>query len=148
MRIALDTNILAYAEGVNGFAAKQKAAALIQKLSREDTFIPIQALGELFHVLSRKAGRSPERARLAISNWQDTFETVETSPAVFGSALELASRHQFTIWDAVILSAASAASCRLLLSEDLQSEFTWSGVTVANPFTSTKSHLLAELFGE
>jgi predicted nucleic acid-binding protein len=30
-----------------------------------------------------------------------------------------------SIWDAVIYSAARAAGCRLLLSEDLQTGFNW-----------------------
>ncbi|HZC22176.1 MAG TPA: VapC toxin family PIN domain ribonuclease, partial [Candidatus Binatia bacterium] len=48
-------------------------------------------------------------------------------------------------WDAIILSAAAEAGCRLLLSEDLQAGFTWNGVTVANPFAAKKHELLAEL---
>jgi len=145
MRVALDTNVLAYAEGVNGSSAKDMALSFIQKLPRESTFVPIQVLGELFRVLSRKAGRPPERARTAIMGWQDTFQTIDTSAAVLGSALELAARHQFSIWDAVVLSCAASAGCRLLLSEDLQPQFTWSGVTVVNPFASPKSQLLAAL---
>ncbi len=49
------------------------------------------------------------------------------------------------IWDAVILSAAADARCRLLLSEDLQDGFTWRGVTVVNPFASSPHRLLAAL---
>jgi len=41
------------------------------------------------------------------------------------------------------LSAASAAGCRLLLSEDMQEGFTWGGVTVVNPFTDEPHPLLA-----
>jgi len=32
MRLALDTNVLAYAEGVNGSAGKKAALAIIEKL--------------------------------------------------------------------------------------------------------------------
>ena len=41
------------------------------------------------------------------------------------------------------LAAAAEAGCRLLLSEDLQDGFTWSGVTVVNPFAEKKHELLA-----
>jgi hypothetical protein len=44
-----------------------------------------------------------------------------------------------------MLSAAADARCRLLLSEDLQNSFTWSGVTVVNPFAQTKHPLLDAL---
>jgi predicted nucleic acid-binding protein len=62
-------------------------------------------------------------------------------------AYELSVRHDIHIWDAIVLSAAASANCRLLLSEDLQTGFTWSGVTVANPFSEPKHALLAGLFG-
>lgn len=147
MRLALDTNVLAYAEGVNGVARKKAALDIIDKLPEESTFVPVQVLGELFHVLVRKADRSPERARAAILSWQDVFPLVETSPAVMLAAADLAIQHRLSIWDAVVFSAAAAAGCRLLLSEDLQEGFTWNGVTVTNPFSQERHELLAELLG-
>ena len=65
MRVALDTNILAYAEGVNGAVRKKAALDIIEKLPAESTFLPVQVLGELFQVLVRKAERSL-RVRCAI----------------------------------------------------------------------------------
>jgi predicted nucleic acid-binding protein len=47
--------------------------------------------------------------------------------------------------DAVVLSAAANAGCRLLRSEDLQEGFTWEGVTATNPFSTSKHELLATL---
>jgi predicted nucleic acid-binding protein len=148
MRLALDTKVLAYAEGVNGAPGKKAALDLIAKLPEGSTFLPVQVLGELFHVLVRKAGRSPERARAAILDWQDAFLLIETSPAVMLSAIDLAVHHRLSIWDSVVLAAAAAAECRLLLSEDLQSGFTWNGVTVTNPFSGERHELLAALLRE
>jgi predicted nucleic acid-binding protein len=148
MRVALDTNVLAYAEGVNGAAMKKTALEIIGKLPGENTFLPVQVLGELFHLLVRKAGRSPGQARAAVLSWQDAFPLIETSPIVLLAATELAASHQFGIWDAVILSATAAAGCRLLLTQDLQSGFTWSGVTVTDPFSSAPHELLAALLRE
>lgn len=145
MRIALDTNILAYAEGVNGAAMKRVALELMQKLPEGATLLPVQTLGELFNLLVRKAGRAPARARTAILSWQDTFPLIETSAPVMLAATDLATHHHLGIWDAVILSAAAEAGCRLLLSEDLQEGFTWKGVTVTNPFSRTRHELLAAL---
>jgi predicted nucleic acid-binding protein len=145
VRLALDTNVVAYAEGVNGAARKKAALEIIAKLPADSTFLPVQVLGELFHVLVRKAGRSPERARTAILSWQDAFSLIETSPAVLVAAADLAARYSLSIWDAVVFSAAAAAGCRLLLSEDLQPGFTWNGVTVANPFSAVKHPLLEAL---
>lgn len=145
MRIALDTNILAYAEGVNGAEMKQTALELMEKLPESAVLLPVQTLGELFNLLVRKAGRTPAKARKAILSWQDAFSLIETSAEVMLSAADLATDHQLSIWDAVILSAAAEGGCRLLLSEDLQERFTWKGVTVTNPFSPSRHELLASL---
>jgi predicted nucleic acid-binding protein len=147
MRLALDTNILAYAEGVNGAVRKKAALDIIEKLPEESTFLPVQVLGELFQVLVRKAERSPQKARVAILSWQDAFPLIETSPAVMLAAIDLAAHHHLGIWDAVVLSAAAAAGCRLLLSEDLHAGFTWNGATVTNPFSRDRHELLTALLG-
>ena len=148
MRVALDTNVLAYAEGINGAKRRDVALNLIRRLPQEAAAIPAQVLGELFHVLVRKGGKSRRDARDALLSWRDTFSIVETSPKVMLAAADLATDHQLGIWDAVILSAASQAGCRLLLSEDLQEGFTWAGVTVVNPFSSPRHALLNALLEE
>lgn len=134
MRIALDTNILAYAEGVNDAARRDAALALLRDLAEQELMIPAQALGELFVVLTRKAGREAAAARAAILAWSDSFPMIDTTPAVMVDAMELATTHRLGFWDAVMLAAAAQAGCRLLLSEDMQDGFTWRGVTVENPF--------------
>lgn len=148
MKVALDTNILAYAEGVNGTDRKQAALELVEQLPENTVLLPAQTLGELFNLLLRKVKRSPAGARAAILSWQDAFPLVETSAEVMLAAADLASNHQLSIWDSVILSAAAEGGCRLLLSEDLQEGFTWRGVTVTNPFAPKKHELLAALIGD
>ena len=144
MRLALDTNVLAYAKGVNGASMRDSAVAIIDKLRPASTFLPVQVLSELFYLLVRKAAFSPQRARSSLLTWQDSFPLIETSGAVLLLAADLAAHHRLKIWDSVVLSAAASAGCRLLLSEDLQDGFTWNGVTVVNPFSKTPHELLAE----
>lgn len=136
MNIALDTNVMAYAEGVDDAFRQERALTLVAGLHPEETFLPAQTLGELFNVLVRRGRRSGEEARMAIMKWRDDFPVVDTTATVMLAAADLASRHRLSIWDAVILAAAARAGCRLLLSEDLQDGFTWNGVTVTNPFAS------------
>jgi predicted nucleic acid-binding protein len=147
VKIALDTNVLAYAEGVNDAAKRDIALEQMRGLPQEAVVIPVQVLGELFHVLTRKAGKSRAEAREALLAWRDTFPVIETAPEMMLAAADLATDHQFSIWDAVILSVASQSGCRLLLSEDLQDGFTWGGVTVANPFAARRHALLESLLG-
>jgi predicted nucleic acid-binding protein len=145
VKVALDTNILVYAEGVNGAAMKRSALELLQKLPEGAVLLPVQTLGELYNLLVRKAGRSRAKARGAILSWRDAFPIIETSEEVMVGAVDLATHHQLRIWDAVVLSAAAEAGCRLLLSEDLQEGFTWKGATIANPFSTPQHELLAAL---
>jgi predicted nucleic acid-binding protein len=148
MKVALDTNVLAYAEGTNGIEKKDAALHVIQTLPAGAIVVPVQALGELFNVLVLKAKRAAADARAAILSWGDTYEVVDTSSAVMLNATDLASDYNLRIWDAVVLSASAEAGCRLLLSEDLQEGFTWRGVTVTNPFAQTRHVLLRALLDE
>lgn len=141
MKVALDTNVSAYAEGVNGAAMKRAALDLVSRLPQTSVVLPVQVLGELFQVLVRKAGRTPADARSAMLGWRNAFALVETSPAILMAAADLALQ-QLSIWDAVILSAAAEADCRMLLSEDMQDGFVWKGVTVVNPFAKPSHRLL------
>ena len=145
MRVALDTNVLAYAEGINGAQRQTDAVSLLENLEGATVLLPVQILGELFQLLLKKAKRTPSQARTAILAWRDAYSPIETSEDVLVMAAELAATHRFSIWDGVVLAAAVKADCRLLLSEDLQAGFTWSGVTVANPFSASPHPSLADL---
>jgi len=142
MRVALDTNILVYAEGLNGLVKKQATLELVQKIPQDLIVLPAQTLGELFNVLLRKGGRSPEEARSSVLGWRDSYDVADTTAKVLIAATDLASQHRLGIWDSVILATAADAGCRLLLSEDMQDGFTWTGVTIANPFALTLHPLL------
>jgi predicted nucleic acid-binding protein len=145
VRVALDTNVLAYAEGINGAIQRETSLDLIRRLPQEIVVLPVQVLSELFNVLVRKAGKSRSDARDTLLSWRDTFPVVDTSSEVMLAAADIATDHQLAIWDAVILSTASQAGCRLLLSEDLHDGFTWGGVTVVNPFASPRHAMLDAL---
>lgn len=134
MRLAVDTNIFVYAEGVNGPAQAVSARKLIADLPVGDTIVPVQVLGELFNVLTRKGQFSSRKAAIAVTGLSTAFGTVDTSSAQLATALELAERHGLSIWDAIILVVSDSAGCRILLSEDMQHGFEWRGVTVINPF--------------
>ena len=145
MRVALDTNILIYAEGLNGAAMQQVALDLLGALPHDFVVLPAQTVGEFFQVLVRKAKRTPAQARAALLSWCNIFPVAETSLPVLLGAAELAVSHRLNFWDAIVLSSASEAGCRLLLSEDLQPGFTWQSVIVANPFATPKHPLLQNI---
>ena len=143
MRVALDTNLLAYAEGLGDETRCQLASDLIAKLNPLNSLVPLQVLGELSRVLTAKMKKSSEDAREMLLSWADAMVVADTTWTAFQAAMDLSVDHQISMWDALIMSVAAENKCRLLLSEDFQNGFTWRGVIVVNPFeTKAKPYKL------
>lgn len=144
-KIALDSNILSYAEGINDAERQSLALACIAQLDFAHVAIPIQALGELYRVLVRKGGHSPAVAREIVTQWRDLGQPLETNDAAFQAALSLSAEHNIQIWDAIILAVCAEHGCACLLSEDMQAGFIWRGVEIINPLTSAGMERLQAL---
>ena len=145
MRVALDTNILAYAEGVGSAEKQQQSLEFLEVVDPTLVVLPSQVLGELYRVLSGKADRPPGDARAAVLGWADAFSVADSTWSAFRAAFDLSTDHRLSIWDALILSVAAEQKCRVLLSEDLQHDFTSRGVTVVNPYATQQHPLLIAL---
>lgn len=142
MKIAFDTNVLVYAEGVDDVVRRDLALELLERVPSRAVALPVQVLGELFSVLVRKAKYSRTEARRVVLKWRNAVVTIGTSATAFAAAVDLAASHGLTIWDAIVLSAAAEGGCDLVLSEDMQDGFTWRGVTIINPFLPERRMLL------
>jgi predicted nucleic acid-binding protein len=141
VKVALDTNVLVYAEGFQDPAREAIARRVIQGLAGR-LVVPVQVLGELYNVLARKAKRSKSSVRQSIARWAAVAEVAHADLAVFEDALQLATDHDLQIWDAVVLATAWAAGSSVVLSEDMHHDFTWKSVTVVNPFMDPRHPLL------
>jgi len=141
--IAIDTNILVYAEGANDPARQVAARQVLSRLLREQIVISVQVLGELFNVLTKR-GVPREEARFRTERWMNSLRVQETSLSLMETAIETAATHRIRVWDALILAAAAEARCDLLLSEDFQDGFAWRGVTVVNPFAEKPHKMLTK----
>jgi predicted nucleic acid-binding protein len=140
---AIDTNVLAYAEGAGDEMRRGQALALLTRLPEMAVVLPVQVLGELYRVLVGKLRQPSARAREAVLNWSDTYAVRDSTWPAMQSAFDLCAAHGLSIWDSLILSVAAEQRCRVLISEDLQAGFTWRGTTVVNPFTEP-AHALIE----
>jgi predicted nucleic acid-binding protein len=149
MRVALDSNILAYFAQVKRVEADEakirRTKALLRSFRNVSLVAPVQALGELFVVL-RKSGASPIDARLIVQRFADGFATPASERATALAAADLVVDHKLQFWDAMIASAAADAGCTLLLSEDMHHGFVTRGLTIANPFADPVHPRLAALF--
>ncbi len=149
MRIAFDTNILAYIAGVDRHADDrpkiESSRGLLRALRERATLVaPVQALGELFVVLMR-SGAARSEARETVLRVAQAFGAADSNSSAFLSALDLAAAHQLQFWDALILNAAAEAGCSLLLSEDMSSGFAWRGTVVVDPFAQARDERLNRL---
>lgn len=148
MRVALDTNILAYAEGLGDERRVNLTRRILAEIPQERIVLPAQTLGELYRVLVGKANREAAAARGAVLDWSDAFEVADSIAPCFMAALDLAVDHRLQFWDSLILAITAHARCRVLLSEDMQQGFTWGGVTVVNPYSPSPHPLLEQLLVE
>ncbi len=149
MRVALDTNILAYLAGVSaGPEDDAKISEVRQTISQlaaiSSLVAPLQALGELFVVL-RRTGMSPIEAREAVLEFSQGLATAPASEQTMLAALDLVVDHKLQYWDALIVSTAAEAACGILLSEDMQHGFVVRGLTVINPLKAQLHPKLAKL---
>ena len=145
MLVAIDTNVLAYAEGAGDEARRAQAVALLTGLPEASVVLPVQVLGELFRVLVGKLRQPPAVARDTVLHWSDAYAVRDSTWGALQSAFDLAAAHGLSVWDSLILSVAAEQRCRILLSEDMQDGFTWRGTTVLNPFTKPVHALLGAL---
>ncbi|ODU10767.1 MAG: twitching motility protein PilT [Rubrivivax sp. SCN 71-131] len=145
LRVAIDTNVLAYAEGAGDKRRCLRAVEVLEALPEQAVLLPVQVLGELFRVLVGKLRQAPRLAKAHVLRWTDVYAVRESSWQALQAALDLSADHGLTIWDALILSVAAEQRCRLLLSEDLQDGFSWRGTTVVNPFAPDLPSLLVDV---
>lgn len=148
MRLALDSNILIYAEGGNDRRRQQIAHDIISSRLPSQILIPLQAAAETFQWLVKKGGVDRTEASSRTSWWLESFATQDTNREVFLGALELSRAHGLQFFDALILTAASAGNVDILLSEDMQDGFTWRGVIVANPFAVEPSPTIQKIYSK
>jgi predicted nucleic acid-binding protein len=60
--------------------------------------------------------------------------TVQSSQALYSEALRLTGKHRLSWYDALIVAAATEASCALLYSEDMQSGRHFGDLRIEDPF--------------
>lgn len=142
MRIAVDTNVLVYAEGFGDRTRVHEARGVLDRFPPGSLIVPVQVLGEVFRVLVGKAKRPASEAWSTVSNLRLVHHAYPTTVPAFERAIDLASTHGLQIWDAIVIAAAAEGGCRLLLSEDLQHGATLGGVTVIDPFRDPPHPLL------
>ncbi|MFZ0732469.1 MAG: PIN domain-containing protein [Candidatus Sulfotelmatobacter sp.] len=132
--VFVDSNIFLYAmDGADPrkqqIARDWRAELWKSRLGR----ISFQVLNEFYvNAVRLKSGGSGQ-ARAEVRDLL-AWNPVVVEAAVIERGWKLQDRYQISYWDSLIVAAASAASCRFLLSEDFQNGQQMDGLEVVNPF--------------
>ena len=128
---ALDSNVLVYAVAGSG-----PKAVLALELVRGGGVISVQALDGTANVLRRKARLEWDAVGEALHLLRRLLDVVPLDEATHERGVRLAHATGYSVWDAMILSAALGAGCEALLSEDMQDGHMVEGLTIRNPFAA------------
>lgn len=129
----VDTNVLAYAYDADSGDKGERAREVLADI--EGAVVSTQVVLELFAVLTRKLGLTREVAEEAAESLMD-LEVVATDARLVREGLRISRDHDISHWDAMIIAAAAASGCEVLLTEDLNDGQVIERVRVVNPFQS------------
>lgn len=135
-RAFLDTNVLVYAVDNADPQKQRRAHEILKGGSADELVISTQVLSEFYVVVTRKLAEplSPHQA-LAMVDELVRLPTVSITADLVRMAIAGSQEWKVSFWDALIVRAAEAAGCQLLLSEDLANHASYASVRVENPFT-------------
>src|SRR5262249_40055941 len=114
IRVALDSNILIYAELEPESDKGARSADLILRAA-PDGVIPAQVLGEYLRFVQRRAPAAFRDAMRQAAIYQTIFLTPPTTSAIINKASELAQAHGLQLWDCVVCAASAQAGATVLM---------------------------------
>ena len=133
-KIFIDTNILVYALDKAEPEKQEQARELLRKAESDRLgVISTQILQEYYVIAIRKLKVDPELAKRIISSLSK-FEVVVISQPIIEKAIDISISNKISFWDALIVSSAIAARCRIIWTEDLNHVQSINKIKIENPF--------------
>lgn len=133
-RVFVDTNIWVYAVDRSEPTKRERARAALAP--RDDAHISVssQVLSEFYTVVTRKLlmPLSEEQAAQMVDRMAQ-LPVVPVDTDLVMRAVAGSRSWGISLWDALIIRAAEAAGCAVVLSEDLADGATYGPVRVSNP---------------
>lgn len=143
-RVAIDTNILVYAEFEPDSEKGTRSADSILRAAR-DGVISAQVLGEFLWFTQRRAPAAFDDAVRQALLYQAVFLTPPTTDAIINTASALARAHRMQLWDCVVCAASAQAGAKVLLTEDMQDGRIINGMRLVNPFAAANAKPIDDL---
>jgi predicted nucleic acid-binding protein len=144
--VFVDTNVFLYARQIDEPLKQSIAEQWLKRLWEEQSGrTSVQVLNEYYWNATRKVKPplSPDDAWLRVErllSWNPQVVDADT----MRRAHNIERRYRLSWWDSLIVGAAQAQCCTLLLSEDMQDRAVYGGVIVRNPFTLGVSEAAVE----
>jgi len=133
-RSFFDTNVLIYTDDRAAPAKQRRALELLAEHRQAGTgVVSLQVLQEYFVTVTRKLHVEAQVARRKVELLAE-FDVAKLEVADVLAAIDLHRLHGFSLWDALILQAATRTGCAVLFSENMQQAREVGGVRIVNPF--------------
>ena len=136
MPVFVDTNVLVYARDATDPEKQATAQGWMEHLwTSASGRLSVPVLQEFYVTVTRKLGPGlpAEEARADVRDLA-AWRPLRIDEAIVESAWGLEDRLGLSFWDSLIVTAAQAARCATLLTEDLQHELEIDGLRIADPF--------------
>lgn len=135
MRCFFDTNILVYMQDSSDLNKQNTARKLFTECVKNQTaVISTQVLQEFYNIAANKLHQDKNATKAIVRNFANNLDLVTVTFEIIENAVDLNIANQFSIWDAIIISAAQSGNCDILYSEDLNDGQRIGNLVIKNPF--------------
>lgn len=136
----VDTNVWVYAVDIADPAKRGAAVAALTGPAAGDLVLSAQVLGEFFVTVTRKLKPPLDVTEAAREvDRMSELHVVPLDARLVAAAIAGSREWGISYWDAMIIAAAQAGGCGVVLTEDLQDGATYGSVRVENPFAGLSS---------
>ena len=132
----VDTNILVYAHTASE-PIKQEIA--LKSMRGSLSVISTQVIKEFANVLLKQKDIDYQLIQEAINDIIDAADVISEDLDMIFASFDIHKRYKYSFYDCLIIAAAMAAKCQVLLSEDMQHGQIIDGkLRIVNPFNEEK----------
>ena len=132
----VDTNIIIYAYDISEPVKREQARSLIIDLWESGLgCLSIQVLQELYVNISAKIPKplpADIASRIITDLGQWRLHIPDLSSIL--EAIEIQQRNQISFWDAMIICSAKTLDCKIIWTEDLNTNQFYENIKAVNPF--------------
>lgn len=134
MAAFLDTNVAVYAHD-HGSGSKRRLAVQLLRSPPDRLVVSTQVLSEFYWTVTRKLEPPLPALQASEATRQlSALSVVAVDRGLVLAAIDIATDHRITLWDAMIIEAARRGGCDRVLTEDLNDGQTIHGILIENPF--------------